>query len=94
MTRIALVTGGSRGIGAAIAQALKEAGCEVAATYAGNDEKAAAFTEETGIRTYKWNVGDYDALQGRHRQGRRPTSGPSTSSSTTRASPATRRSTR
>ncbi len=63
MTRIALVTGGSRGIGAAIAQALKAQGCEVAATYAGNDEKAAAFTKETGIRTYKWNVADYDACK-------------------------------
>ncbi|MGB3689987.1 MAG: acetoacetyl-CoA reductase [Jannaschia helgolandensis] len=63
MTRIALVTGGSRGIGAAIAQSLKAQGCEVAATYAGNDEKAAAFTKETGIRTYKWNVADYDACK-------------------------------
>ncbi len=61
MPRIALVTGGSRGIGAAIAQALKDTGCEVAATYAGNDEKATAFTEATGIATYKWNVGDYEA---------------------------------
>ena len=63
MTRTALVTGGSRGIGAAIAQALKAQGCEVAATYAGNDEKAAAFTKETGIKTYKWNVADYDACK-------------------------------
>ena len=63
MTRIALVTGGSRGIGAAIAQSLKAQGCEVAATYAGNDEKATAFTKETGIRTYKWNVADYDACK-------------------------------
>ncbi len=63
MARIALVTGGSRGIGAAIAKALKEAGCTVAATYAGNDEKAAAFTEETGIKTYKWDVGDYQACK-------------------------------
>ncbi len=61
MPRIALVTGGSRGIGAAISKALKEAGCSVAATYAGNDEKAAAFTAETGIKTYKWDVADYDA---------------------------------
>lgn len=60
MSRIALVTGGSRGIGAAISKALKEAGYTVAATYAGNDEKAAAFTAETGIKTYKWNVADYD----------------------------------
>ena len=61
MSRIALVTGGSRGIGAAISTTLKDAGYTVAATYAGNDEKAAAFTAETGIKTYKWDVGDYDA---------------------------------
>ncbi len=61
MSRVALVTGGSRGIGAAISVALKNAGYTVAANYAGNDEAAAAFTKETGIPTYKWNVGDYDA---------------------------------
>ena len=61
MSRVALVTGGSRGIGAAISMALKDAGYKVAATYAGNDEKAAAFTAETGIKTYKWDVADYDA---------------------------------
>ena len=60
MSRIALVTGGSRGIGAAISKALQDQGCTVVATYAGNDEAAAKFTEETGIKTYKWNVGDYD----------------------------------
>jgi len=60
MSRIALVTGGSRGIGAAISLALKEAGYTVAATYAGNDEAAAKFTDESGIKTYKWNVADYD----------------------------------
>lgn len=60
MARVALVTGGSRGIGAAISKALKDAGYSVAATYAGNDEAAAKFTEETGISTYKWNVADYD----------------------------------
>ena len=60
MARVALVTGGSRGIGEAISKALKEAGYEVAATYAGNDEKAKAFTEATGIKTYKWNVADYE----------------------------------
>ena len=59
MSRTALVTGGSRGIGAAISNALKDAGYTVAATYAGNDEAAASFTDETGIKTYKWNVGDY-----------------------------------
>ncbi|MEM1063874.1 MAG: acetoacetyl-CoA reductase [Pseudomonadota bacterium] len=61
MGRVALVTGGSRGIGEAISKALKADGFDVAATYAGNDEKAAAFTAETGIKTYKWNVADYDA---------------------------------
>jgi acetoacetyl-CoA reductase len=60
MARVALVTGGSRGIGEAISKALKEAGYEVAATYAGNDEKAKAFTEATDIKTYKWNVADYE----------------------------------
>ena len=53
MGRVALVTGGSRGIGAAISKELKEKGYNVAATYAGNDEAAAAFTAETGIKTYK-----------------------------------------
>ena len=61
MGRVALVTGGSRGIGAAISQALKAAGYTVAANYAGNDEAASAFTAETGIKTYKWNVADYEA---------------------------------
>ncbi|GGE08669.1 3-oxoacyl-[acyl-carrier-protein] reductase [Gemmobacter megaterium] len=61
MSRVALVTGGSRGIGAAISIALKNAGHTVAANYAGNDEAAAKFTAETGIKTYKWNVADYDA---------------------------------
>jgi acetoacetyl-CoA reductase len=60
MSRTALVTGGSRGIGAAISKALKAEGYNVAATYAGNDEAAAKFTEETGIKTYKWNVADYE----------------------------------
>jgi acetoacetyl-CoA reductase len=61
MARVALVTGGTRGIGASIAKALKAAGYTVAANYAGNDEAAAAFTAETGIATYKWSVADYDA---------------------------------
>ncbi|WP_293572867.1 acetoacetyl-CoA reductase [Phaeobacter sp.] len=60
MARNALVTGGSRGIGAAISQALQAEGYTVAATYAGNDAAAAAFTEETGIQTYKWNVASYE----------------------------------
>ena len=53
MARVALVTGGSRGIGEAISKELKSKGYEVAATYAGNDEAAAKFTEATGIKTYK-----------------------------------------
>ncbi|MDU8946052.1 acetoacetyl-CoA reductase [Ovoidimarina sediminis] len=63
MGRVALVTGGSRGIGAAISKALKDAGCTVVATYGGNDEAASKFTEETGIKTYKWSVGDYEACK-------------------------------
>jgi len=58
MTKIAIVTGGTRGIGAAISIGLKEAGCSVAATYAGNDERAKAFSDETGIKTFKWDVSD------------------------------------
>ncbi|QBX33636.1 beta-ketoacyl-ACP reductase [Paracoccus liaowanqingii] len=61
MSRIALVTGGSRGIGAAISKALQAAGYTVAANYAGNDDAARAFTEETGIKTFKWSVADYDS---------------------------------
>ena len=60
MPRVAIVTGGSRGIGAAISKALQAEGYAVAATYAGNDAAAAAFTAETGIRTYKWDVASYD----------------------------------
>ena len=63
MSRVALVTGGSRGIGAAISIALKQAGYKVAANYAGNDEAAAKFKEETGIGVYKWSVADYDACK-------------------------------
>jgi acetoacetyl-CoA reductase len=61
MARTALVTGGSRGIGAAIAIALRDAGYRVAANYAGNDEAAQKFKAETGIPVYKWSVADYDA---------------------------------
>ena len=60
MERVALVTGGSRGIGAAISIALKNEGYKVAATYAGNDEAAAKFSSETGINTYKRNVANYE----------------------------------
>ena len=61
MSRVALVTGGTRGIGAAIAKALAEAGHTVAATFAGNREKAEAFRGETGIAVFQWDVGDYSA---------------------------------
>lgn len=61
MARTALVTGGTRGIGAAICKALKDAGYNVAANYAGNDEAAQKFKDETGIAVFKWDVSDFDA---------------------------------
>jgi acetoacetyl-CoA reductase len=61
MARVALVTGGTRGIGAAIGKALKAAGYKVAANYAGNDEAADKFKAETGIAVYKWDVSSFDA---------------------------------
>ena len=61
MARVALVTGGSRGIGAAVSKALQAAGYKVAANYAGNDEAAQRFKSETGIPVFKWSVADYDA---------------------------------
>ena len=63
MSRTALVTGGTRGIGAAISRALKDAGFHVAASYAGNDDAAKKFSNETGIHTYKFDVGDFDACK-------------------------------
>ncbi|MHA1154407.1 MAG: acetoacetyl-CoA reductase, partial [Alphaproteobacteria bacterium] len=63
MAGVALVTGGTRGIGAAISVALKEAGYSVAATYGGNDEAATAFKEAAGIAVYKWDVGDFEACK-------------------------------
>jgi acetoacetyl-CoA reductase len=61
MPRVAVVTGGTRGIGAAIAKALKAAGYKVAANYGGNDEAAQKFKAESGIPVYKWNVSSYEA---------------------------------
>ncbi|HLQ94531.1 MAG TPA: acetoacetyl-CoA reductase [Xanthobacteraceae bacterium] len=61
MARVAVVTGGTRGIGEAIAKALKAAGYKVAANYAGNDEAAAKFKADTGIPVYKWDVSSYES---------------------------------
>lgn len=61
MSRVAIVTGGTRGIGAAVSKALKDAGYTVAANYAGNDAAAESFREETGIAVYKWDVSSYEA---------------------------------
>ncbi|MDQ2103900.1 acetoacetyl-CoA reductase [Azospirillum isscasi] len=63
MARVAVVTGGTRGIGEAISVALKNAGYTVAANYAGNDEKAKEFTARTGIAAYKFDVSDFDAVK-------------------------------
>ena len=63
MSRVALVTGGTRGIGEAISVALKDAGYTVVASYAGNEEAAGKFSEATGIKVYKFDVSDYDACQ-------------------------------
>src|SRR5471032_3667440 len=61
MSRVALVTGGTRGIGAAIAKSLQAAGYKVAASYAGNDAAAEKFKAESGINVYKWDVSSFDA---------------------------------
>ena len=63
MARVAIVTGGTRGIGRAISIELQKQGRQVVANYAGNAESARAFTEETGIPARRWDVGDYDACQ-------------------------------
>ncbi|MGP0089401.1 MAG: acetoacetyl-CoA reductase [Xanthobacteraceae bacterium] len=63
MARVAVVTGGTRGIGAAIAKALQAAGYKVAANYAGNEEAARKFKSETGIPVYKWDVSSYEACE-------------------------------
>ena len=72
MARVAIVTGGTRGIGEAISIALRDQGVTVAANYAGNDEKARAFTERTGIKAYKWDVADLDACLAGVAAGREP----------------------
>jgi len=63
MARVAVVTGGTRGIGRAISEALNKVGCKVAANYGGNDEAARQFTKETGIPAYKFDVADFAACQ-------------------------------
>jgi acetoacetyl-CoA reductase len=63
MARVAVVTGGTRGIGEAISVGLKEAGYNVAAVYAGNDEKAREFSERTGIAVFKWDVSNFEACK-------------------------------
>ena len=63
MARVAVVTGGTRGIGEAISVGLKDAGYNVAAVYAGNDEKAREFTDRTGIAAFKWDVSDFEACK-------------------------------
>ncbi|HEX4761302.1 MAG TPA: acetoacetyl-CoA reductase [Sphingomicrobium sp.] len=63
MARVAIVTGGTRGIGEAISVALKDMGMKVAANYAGNDQRAREFTDRTGIPAYKWDVSDFTACQ-------------------------------
>ncbi|MDA5192613.1 acetoacetyl-CoA reductase [Govanella unica] len=63
MTRVALVTGGTRGIGKAISLALQSAGYKVAANYCGNDDAAQTFTKDHAIKAYKWDVADHDACQ-------------------------------
>jgi acetoacetyl-CoA reductase len=61
MARVAIVTGGTRGIGEAISTALKDQGFTVVANYAGNEERAKAFRDQTGIEAYRWDVGDHQA---------------------------------
>jgi len=63
MGRVALVTGGTRGIGEEISIRLQQAGCKVAANYAGNDERANEFAKRTGIKVYKFDVGDFEQTQ-------------------------------
>jgi len=63
MARVAIVTGGTRGIGEAISVALRDLGMQVAANYAGNEERAREFSDRTGIKSYKWDVSDFEACQ-------------------------------
>ena len=89
MARVAVVTGGTRGIGAAVSKALKAAGYKVAATYAGNDEAAQKFKAETGIAVYKWDVSGPTKRAAPASNRSKPRSVRSTFWSTMPASPAT-----
>ena len=91
MARVAIVTGGTRGIGEAISIALRDQGMKVAANYAGNEERAREFTERTGIPAFKWDVSDFEACQQGVSQGRAGSRTRSTCWSTMPASRATRR---
>jgi acetoacetyl-CoA reductase len=86
MARVALVTGGTRGIGAAISKALKDAGYKVAASYAGNDTAAAKFKDTTGIPVFKWDVGSFEACGEGIKKVEGELEAPSTCSSTMPAS--------
>jgi acetoacetyl-CoA reductase len=63
MARVAIVTGGTRGIGEAISMALRDMGMKVAANYAGNEERAREFSDRTGITAFKWDVSDFESCQ-------------------------------
>ncbi len=86
--RVAVVTGGTRGIGAAISRMLKDKGYKVAATYAGNDEAAQKFKAESGITVYKFDVGDFAVCQSGIAPDRKGSPGRSRSWSTMPVSPA------
>ena len=89
MARVAVVTGGTRGIGEAISKALKAAGYKVAANYGGNDEAAQKFKSETGIPVFKWDVSSYESCADGLEEGRGRGRRRSKSSSTMPASRAT-----
>ena len=89
MNRVAVVTGGTRGIGAAISKALAASGYSVRAIYHGNDEAAARFHAATGVNVYKWDVASFRSLRGGPSASESRTSGRLTSLSTTPESPAT-----